>query len=218
MTRKQALQRALDILYEWGNAEEAREIQTKLTEIISDLPFTAWTKETIVDAFDQFAIDNGRNATTTDIKKRGLPPHTVIKLKFGMDAKRFLSTYYPQKCDSRIYAAKTKEEWLEFFKKEYERLKPGSAEKYNSERRPGSPSWQTIARFFNISKWKEFQEFCGVSVHYKIGISRRDAANITVHSDLADAYEPGQTEPLELEALHAFLTQKYGAFLSKSAF
>jgi hypothetical protein len=161
MTRKQALYRALQVLED----EEAKE---KIKEIISDMPFTGWSERTIFDTIDQFIIDNKRVPTATDFKKKGLPPHPVIKLRFGIELKEFLSKYYPVErlCDSKDYYHKTKEQWQEIFISEYKKLKPHSAEEYNEHREKKTPTWATIAKMFNITKWIEWIDFCGVEIYH----------------------------------------------------
>ncbi|MCL2170173.1 MAG: hypothetical protein FWB74_09150 [Defluviitaleaceae bacterium] len=88
MTRKQALHKALEALTD----ETAK---AKITEILDDMPFTGWSENTIFDTIDQFILDHGRTPTMTDFKKKGLPPHTVIKLRFGITLREFLDKHYP---------------------------------------------------------------------------------------------------------------------------
>ena len=80
MTRKQALSAAIEALNAAGQTEAA-EILHKLS---GELPFFSWSEDAIYDAVEQFILDHGQVPTTTDFKKRGLPPHTVIKRRFGL--------------------------------------------------------------------------------------------------------------------------------------
>jgi len=98
MTRKQALYSTLETITD-------ENVRKKIIEVLNDLPFTSWSKSTIFDTIDQFIVDNGRTPTTTDFKKKGLPPHPVIKLKFGINVREFLDKYYPVKrlCNSNTY-------------------------------------------------------------------------------------------------------------------
>ena len=192
MTRKQALLEALVILDKQNQRAEIIEIKDKLKELIEDLPITNWTEKTIFDTFEQFAIENGRNATVTDMKKRGLPPHTVIKHRLGIESKVFLDRYFPPKCSSRRYNQKYREEWLEIFKNEYTRIKPSSAEEYNELRSDDLPSWGAIAHLFEIDRWSEFQKFCELPVYVKKrGIKQKTSSqifNILSHSDIGNLY------------------------------
>jgi len=157
MTRKQALHKALELLTD----EAAKE---KIVDILSDMPFTGWSEKTIFDTIDQFIIDHGRIPTATDFKKKGLPPHPVIKLRFGITLREFLNKHYPsqQLSDSKIFGHKSKEDWQAFFIKNYHLIKASSAEEYNAARPKGSPSWGTIARLFGITKWLEWLKFCEI--------------------------------------------------------
>ena len=91
MTRKQALSAAIEALNATGQTEAA-EILHKLSE---ELPFFSWSEDAIYDAVEQFILDHGRVPTTTDFKKRGLPPHTVIKRRFGITLQEWLNKNYP---------------------------------------------------------------------------------------------------------------------------
>ena len=187
MTRKQALCEILGML----ESSENKELAKKISEIIDDMPFTGWSERTIFDTIDQFIIDNNRIPTGTDFKKKGLPPHPVIKLRFGINLKEFLNKYYPVKklCDSKDYYHKTKEEWQEIFLNEYKTHKPHSGEEYNEKREKKTPTWATVAKMYKISKWLEWIEFCAVE-RYTTNTYRKSSnkANIILESavDLLD--------------------------------
>ena len=91
MTRKQALALAEQVLSERGQ-DEAAAILHKLS---GELPFYSWSEDAIRDAVEQFILDHGRVPTATDFKKRGLPPHTVIKKRFGITLQEWLNKCYP---------------------------------------------------------------------------------------------------------------------------
>lgn len=169
MTRKQALLGVLENISKQKKSDRNLEIIEKLKEIANEMPFTEWSKATIFDTLEQFAIDNGRNPKVSDLRAKGMPPHPVIKHRFNMTAKEFLDTYFPtsQKCNSRIFGNKSKEEWLEFFVNEYKRIKPSSAEEYNSYREKNSPSWASIAKMFSIERWNDFKKLAKVPDYYK---------------------------------------------------
>ncbi|MCL2577537.1 MAG: hypothetical protein FWE27_05750 [Defluviitaleaceae bacterium] len=162
MTRKQALHKALEALTD----ETAKE---KIKEILDDMPLVSWSEKTIFDTIDQFILDHGRIPTVTDFRKKGLTPHPVIKLRFGINLRAFLDIYYPTNklCNSKIYFNETREFWQEFFIKEYHKIKPGSAEEYNSNRIKETPSWQTIAKMFEIIKWLDWLNFCKIIPYVK---------------------------------------------------
>jgi len=155
MTRKQALYRALQVL-------EEPEAISKINEIFDDMPFTGWSENTIFDTIDQFILDNGRVPIATDFRKKGLPPHPVIKLRFGITLREFLDKYYPVEklCKSKDYYNKTKEEWQAIFIKTYLEHKPHSAEKYNAVKPKDIPGWATTAKMFDIKTWVNWMKFC----------------------------------------------------------
>jgi hypothetical protein len=185
MTRKQALHKALEALETLSaptpataapdpatanpdpiDTQAAAEI---LRGMIADLPLTGWTEKTIFDTIDQFIIDHGRIPTVTDFKKKGLPPHPVIKLRFNMTLREFLDKHYPDQklCSSKIYFPETKEHWRDLFLTDYYANKPCSAEEHNANRTSGTPSWQTIAKMFEIIKWLDWLSFCEITPYVK---------------------------------------------------
>jgi len=158
MTRKQALHSVIEILTD-------DDLKTKIAEILDDLPFTGWSEETIFDTLDQFVIDHGRNPTTTDFKKKGLPPHPVIKLRFGVTLKEFLAKHYPtvRHVNSQIYYNKPKEEWRTLFINQYHKQKPVSSVEYDKNRPQNTPSWYTVSRMFGITGWYAWLLFCDIT-------------------------------------------------------
>ena len=92
MTRKQALQEAITVL----SAHKGNEaVIHKLQEISADMPLNRWTESAIHDSVQQFIADNGRTPTATDFKKRNMPPHPVIKLRFKKTLGEWLEENYP---------------------------------------------------------------------------------------------------------------------------
>lgn len=163
MTRKQALMRVCEILREAEQSEEYIEMQSKLQEIIMDMPFSRWSEATIFDTFDQWICEHGRIPTTKDRARKGLPPIPVIKNRFGLTGKEFIDTHYPRahpKCDSVKYGDKYKEEWLRIFKSEFLRIRPTSAVEFNQNREQELPTWATFARFVNLSTWRQLLNYC----------------------------------------------------------
>ena len=51
-------------------------------KLSGELPFYSRSEDAIRDAAEQFILDHSRVPTATDFKKRGLPPHTVVKKRF----------------------------------------------------------------------------------------------------------------------------------------
>ncbi|MCL2854050.1 MAG: hypothetical protein FWE21_00360 [Defluviitaleaceae bacterium] len=173
MTRKQALQAALDVVTDQGTKE-------KIQEILDHMPFMGWSEQTIFDTINQFIIDNGRPPRTAEFKKKTLPPHTVIKLRFGINLKDFLEKHYPQNqpSPSRPYSHQTKEHWQAQFIDDYIKNRPPSARQHNAVRTQGTPSWQTISTMFGIQKWRDWLKHCNLTA------AKGTQINLTTHDDL----------------------------------
>ena len=92
MTRKQALLRAITVLGK--NPEYAEDIRI-LQEICDELPLIHWSDSSIRDTVEQFILDNGRVPTASDFKKKGMPPHPVIKQKYKITLGEWLEKHYP---------------------------------------------------------------------------------------------------------------------------
>ncbi|MCL2703166.1 MAG: hypothetical protein FWE91_06120 [Defluviitaleaceae bacterium] len=165
MTRKQALYKAMEVITDANT-------NAKIQEILDDMPFTKWSERTIMDTLDQFVLDNGRNPTATDFKVKGMPPHPVIKLRFGINLKEFLSKYYPtiRHSKSQFYYTKTNDEWKDFFIAEYHNIKPTSSAGYDKNRPHSTPCWYTIATMYGVKGWYTWLNFCDLSPY----INRRE--------------------------------------------
>ena len=158
MTRKQALSAAIEALNATGQ-NEAAEILHKLS---GELPFFSWSEDAIYDAVEQFILDHGRVPTTTDFKKRGLPPHTVVKRRFGVTLQEWLEQHYPTvKPPLDEFQAKATEDFI----KEYLRIQPTSAEDYNTRRTHPSRGWFSIAKYNHTRRWRILLEKLNLPVY-----------------------------------------------------
>ena len=162
MTRKQALSAAIEALNEAGQAEAAAILHT----LSGELPFFSWSEDAIFDAVEQFILDHGRVPTTTDFKKRGLPPHTVIKRRFGVTLQEWLEQNYPtQKAPlDELHAQATQE-----FIREYLRIRPVSAEDYNARRTHPSRGWYSIAKYNHTRRWRILLEKLNLPIYNNRG-------------------------------------------------
>ena len=163
MTRKQALSAAIEALNAAGQTEAAGILHT----LSGELPFFIWSKEAIYDAVDQFILDRGRVPTTTDFKKRGLPPHTVIKRRFGVTLQEWLEQHYPTvKPPLDELQAKATEDFI----KEYLRIQPTSAEDYNARRAHPSRGWFAIAKYNHTRRWRILLEKLNLPTYNNHGV------------------------------------------------
>jgi len=126
-----------------------------LQEISDELPINRWSDSSIRDAVEQFILDNGRVPTASDFKKRGMPPHTVIKQKYKTTLKEWLQTHYP--VHKPTYEER-KEKYTQMFIEEYNRIKPKSQEAFNRDKSPEIKGWQTVANYYRIKSWRKLLE------------------------------------------------------------
>ena len=183
MTRKQAITLAIQALTEAGQNEEAIAVLRVLSE---ELPLVHWSDAAIRDAVDQFILDQARVPTATDFKKRGLPPHTVIKNRYGATLQDWLQENYPvvKPSQEEQRRALTKE-----FKKEYLRIRPKSADEYNDNRTPGSPCWYTVAVHNQTKRWRELLKKLNLPIYNNVDVPREAPplkVNIFTHYDFRD--------------------------------
>lgn len=169
MTRKQAISLAIQALSQDGQNEEAIRI---LHTILEEMPLNRWTEDAIRDSVEQFILDHGRVPQCRDFKKRGLPPHPVIKNRYGITLREWLEKNYPQEVPplSEAHSKATED-----FVREYLRIRPVSGEDYNARRaRPASLCWMTIAKYNHTRRWRILLEKLGLPVY-----NDRDASTET---------------------------------------
>jgi len=183
MTRKQAISLAIQALSEVGENEEAIAVLQSLSD---ELPLVHWSDSTIRDSVDQFILDHNRVPTVTDFKKRGLPPHPVIKQKYGITLKEWLDKNYPSVSPPQDEVRK---KLTDAFVKDYLRIRPRSADEYDAKRSPGSPCWYTVAVHNNTKRWRGLLEKLGLPIYNNVDVPRETAAlkvNIYTHYDFRD--------------------------------
>ena len=181
MTRKQALHKAIEAL---KAQSENRDIIAKLREIEAEMPLNHWTKRAIVDAVEQFIADNGRNPTATDFKRKGMPPHTVIRARYGVTLNEWLEKNYPSAINSYELRKKL---YTSRFISDYKRIGPQTADDFDKNRTPGTVSWQTLKSYYNVTSWYGLLTALGLPFERK-GRARRPHGDIRVNlrSELFD--------------------------------
>ena len=170
MTRKQALELAILAL---ADNKEAVQI---LHTIIDEYPLNSWSEAAIRDSVEQFILDYGRVPNTRDFKRRGLPPHTVIKHRFGVNLKEWLEQNYPTAYPplDELQANATED-----FIKEYLRIQPTSAEDYNARRAHPSRGWFAIAKYNHTRRWRILLEKLNLSVYNNRSTPETSAPSMT---------------------------------------
>ncbi len=174
MTRKQALELAVQALAE--NKEAVQVLHT----MIDELPLNRWTEAAIRDSVEQFILDNGRPPMNTDFKIRELPPHTVVKRRFGITLQQWLDQNYPspKPSEEEIRAAVT-----ERFVEDYKRLRPVSAEDYNARRTTGNRGWAFVARCNHTGRWRTLLKKLDLPVYDSRGAGDTPPLKVKVISD-----------------------------------
>ncbi len=161
MTRKQTLELAIRSLA--GNEEAVQVLHT----MIDELPLNRWSEAAIRDSVEQFILDHGRVPNTRDFKKRDLPPHTVIKQRFGVNLKEWLEQNYPT---VRPPLDEIQAKATEDFIREYLRIRPVSAEDYNARRAHPSRGWFSIAKYNHTRRWRILLEKLDLPVYNNRGV------------------------------------------------
>ena len=149
MTRKQAITKAIQAVSKSG-LEESNDIIGLLQDIYDELPINHWTDKSIRDSVEQFIIDNGRNPTATDFKKRGMPPHPVIKQKYKVTLSEWLENNYPTQ---NLNFDELKNEYTNAFVEDYLRIKPKSSDEFNRKKSADTKCWQTVAKYYDVKAW-----------------------------------------------------------------
>ncbi len=179
MTRKQALQKAIEVL---AADKENEAVIHKLEEIKADMPLNHWSESSIFDTVEQFIEDNGRPPTATDFKKKGMPPHPVIKLRFNKTLGEWLEEHYPT---PKPTAEELKQIYTEAFLRDYDRIKPRSQEEFNQNKSPDTRGWQTVATYHNVKSWRNLVKALGLPLYFDM---KRDHKpfdfKVNIHLDL----------------------------------
>lgn len=128
-----------------------------------------WTKEAVFQALDQWRDEHGRNPTVTNLVEDGMPKAVTIQRMFDMKASAFMSIYYPSEHTKKPvtkYSVRTEQEWIDDFKRQYEKIKPKSGREYNNRREEGSPTWNTIIKYCHIGTWTELLKVTNVDTKH----------------------------------------------------
>ena len=179
MTRKTALQEAISQL---SRDQKNTEICEKLSDILEGMPLTNWTDKTIRDRIEQFYEDEGRYPTTTDFKKKGMPPHPVFKHRYKVNLSQWLQENYPV---PKITYEERKEKHTQAFKEEYLRICPKSSDDFDQRRRSGVISWRGLAPYYNVTSWHNLLKVLDLPVPKPSSKERvKQKFKVTVLTDL----------------------------------
>lgn len=180
MTRKTALNQAIYIL---SQLEGNEEIIEKLQDLLEELPIIHWSDKSIHDRVQQFIEDEGRNPTASDFRKKGMPPHPVIKQKYKITLAEWLEQNYPT---TKPSFEELREMHTKKFIEDYNRIKPKSQDEFNKNRTKGTPSWITVAKYYDIKSWRTLIKRLGLPFHFELARDRTPVTfkvNITTDLD-----------------------------------
>ena len=181
MTRKQAIIQAIQALSKIEGHEEAIAL---LQDIHDEMPLIHWSDKSIRDTVEQFIVDNGRMPTVSDFRKKGMPPHPVIKNKYGITLAEWLKINYPQP------EKNTEEEMTDItndFIYTYNTILPTSSKDFDVRRPNGVKCWATVAQHNGCTNWTSLLKKLSLPSYSRCGHSRdRVAISVSVFHDLFD--------------------------------
>ncbi len=180
MTRKQALHKVIEVLSKSSKyTEEIRLLQ----ELSEELPLIHWSDASIRDTVEQFVLDNGRVPTVSDFRKKGMPPHTVIKQKYKITLAEWLDKFYPTVKPTR---EEFKAKYTEMFIADYIEIKPRSQEEFNQKKRPETRGWQTVANYYGAKSWRALLKRLDLPLYFDM---RRDHIPVKMKVEFFSDYD-----------------------------
>ena len=171
MTRKQAITMAISIL---SQKTENDEIVMKLQEILSELPLSTWTRNSIIDSIETYAYehDNILPSAIELTTENKLPSSTVINKIFGLSSmvlffKKYFPNFKEKDKSSSPYKGKDKDYFMFIFQENYEYIKHKfdikyvTAKIYDKYKNTNTPCLNTITRNCNCKSYDELLVLCG---------------------------------------------------------
>ena len=152
MTRKDALNYAISTIM---GVDGDKQAVNRLNEMLSELPFSHWTKESILDACAQWLKERGYLPSISRLDQiPTLPSHTAIKTHFSMTYSEFLNRFFANPNEVYIpqFGSKSTTQWLDIFRAEYLRIKPTSQIEFDKKRNTHVPCCATFVRRFSPDK------------------------------------------------------------------
>lgn len=189
-----------------SKVDQNKETVDKLLEIYHELPLSTWTRESIIDAIEDYAIEHNNmlpyeKELTTE---NHLPSNTVIYNKFGISSIRnfylkFFSQYLTKNNRKESpYSNFSQKDFKEVFVENYYRIKAELRIKhvnfrlYDIYRADTTPCVNTIMRNCNCSTYNDLLVICGLKEESKpletnVSIAYND--DETWHNDIRDYFD-----------------------------
>lgn len=125
-----------------------------------------WTETAIKQAFDSFIKKHDRLPTRKEMYvkyAKAFPRPNSIKTTMGMTIGEYFKLNYNEylrRCDSNLYGRRTKEYWIDDFKKQFVQLGEPTELQYNKLRAEKTPNSITLTKIAGVSTWRELLKFC----------------------------------------------------------
>lgn len=176
MTQREALDLTVEIIKDYEEkvlgkeTNTTQEIISMLLKMKSSAKMINWSKDLVFEVLNEWRDKHGRNPSATDLVEAGMPSSTVIKKVFDMKSSAFLKIYYPREKNKKAttkYSLFTNEDWASIFVEQYEKHKPVTSKEYDTLRDKDTPTWITIARNLNLTRWRELIEYTKVDCNIR---------------------------------------------------
>lgn len=190
MTKKTALHMAIEALSQQSFSGSNQEAIKVLQQIETEVCRKVWTKESILQAFENWIKIYGIPPMVSDLCTEELPSRFIVQRVFKESASVVLSKLYPKRCTrsycERKFFCYTNEQLIEFFNQQFIDLQPKSGRDYNIKRIRGTPTWEFAAHRLNCGTWNEF--YCLVTGNDIICKPHQECKvlKVEIKSNLAD--------------------------------
>ena len=188
ITRLEAINIAISAIKQQEPSNKNQQAIFRLEKMKRQNSFIQWTKEEVIKRLDDWKEQHKRNPTVTNLIEPDMPKPITIQKLFDMKASAFLNIYYPMKkrrANTTKYNFKTKEEWIQDFIEQYNKILPSTQKDYNTKRDKSSPTWNTIVRYCGFNNWNELIRFTKVNTNkIKTKVVYQNSNVIIVNTDI----------------------------------
>ena len=179
-----------------------------------------WTRESIIQALNEYKERTGKAPTVTNLKEHGMPKGVTIQKVFQMSPSLLLKRLFPENRKmkhvnpalSNPYGFDSEIEWLNCFREQFEKHKHEdmSCKQYNVLRDESTPTWNTIARYCKISGWTALMKKAGVAYPEKRIETAHDIRVVSASSPIVEKLEAinREKERLTREYLDAIVSRR----------
>lgn len=127
-----------------------------------------WTKESVIQALNDYKEETGVAPTVTTLKEYGMPKGVTIRSLFHISPSLFLKRLFPENRKLghvnpelfNPFGFQTEDDWLNCFIEQFNKHcdEGMTCKRYNVLRDENTPTWDTIARHCGVSTWKALIE------------------------------------------------------------